>query len=188
MARPAYVMTGAQFYRARPEPTGYWRGIVRGIFVSIVEQHPQHDSLAIVEHVDARREHHAKRYEEQGDLRWFNQAWTRERTLLLGDLGDIPKSADEWAAIEVAIDMQENIVDAPAEEHDEIRARIRAFLDEQAPHREARVCPTCSAVRGKPCKDIAPSTEAYTFLSFRYLRRTTETTDRLIPHAARCQP
>lgn len=106
------------------------------------------------------------------------KAWLAERQLLVDEI-EPPPSPDEWAAIEVARDLVEL---GRVEE-------ARALLEEQAPGRHARRCPTCGAARGESCRDLrsvlstfGPGSVPYNATSYR------EIVPCLIPHAARVQP
>lgn len=171
----AYIKTGREFYASRPPPPGRWRKRSRAVICDVIAANPDADTAALLTLVDAaypfgEREHHPYK------------AWLAERKLLIGDLDPAPKSAEEWGVVLVAIDMEEEGRGADA---------IRALLDEQAQNRHSRPCPTCAARKGDPCREA----EVVTFAlhtpfddALQHSYKDTKYVDRLIPHAARCQP
>jgi hypothetical protein len=179
-----YATDGAPRYRRRGEPASRWRRRARAVIVGVLEANPTADAATLIALVDAAypfgpREHHPYK------------AWLAERRLLIVDLEDVPRSAEESNAIEVANDMMEEAgrnVDGSLSLPPDRAVEIAAWLDEHAPHRHARPCPTCGRDKGKPCREpnilTAPLTLGLGFTSF---ERKPEFVDRLIPHAARVQ-
>jgi hypothetical protein len=178
-----YATDGAPRYRRRGEPASRWRRRARSVIVGVLEANPTADAATLIALVDAAypfgpREHHPYK------------AWLAERRLLIVDLEDVPRSAEESNAIEVANDMMEEAgrnVDGSLSP--ERAAEIVAWLDERAPGRHTRPCPTCGRAKGKPCAEASQLTltEPPAF-GFVRVERKVEYVDRLIPHAARVQP
>lgn len=167
-ARDAYLC------RRLPGNAGKWREKARAAIVAVLQADGnQHDdTVRLLEAVDAAypfgpRKHHPYK------------AWLEERRVLVDCLYDVLPSPAEWGAIEVAIDM---------EQEGRPEADIVALLDEQAPHRHGRACKTCGAAKGKPCREPNVRLELASWDNLGHVHRRDEFTDRLIPHAARCQP
>lgn len=173
---------GVRTFLARPLPASRWRRRAREALREIVATIPRASVPEMLTAADKAypfgpREHHPYRM------------WREEIKLLEQDLlaeANVP-TAEEWSAIEVAIDMIEayRMDDGTLALPDPRAAEIRAYLDEQAPRRHARPCRVCGAALGKPCREAAASTVT---LSLAHTLPSVEFFERLIPHTARVQP
>jgi hypothetical protein len=113
--------------------------------------------------------------------------WRRRARAVIGDVlrADANIGADT-AAVLRAVDAA--YVDGSLSLSSERAAEIVAWLDERAPGRHNRPCPTCGRAKGKPCAEAnqLTLTEPPAF-GFVRVERKIEFVDRLIPHAARVQ-
>lgn len=146
------------------QPRGNWRRRARVVMARIIEDYLNtHADVDIVELTTLVDEAYPFGPRSHAPYK----AWLEERRLLREHMLEPERpgpDAEERAVLEVAADLVEEGRTAAA----------AALVEEQAPNRHGKHCPTCKALVGEPCWDFdAPSGASEVFQR------------RIVPHHAR---